>query len=66
MDLTGKLFINNIWWASACSLPFLVCCSRFIHEDPVVNYLIKFTDLAIPMLVDLEKDAYEIKEDKGR
>ena len=47
-------------------MPFLVCCARYVHEDAIAHFLIKFTDLAIPLLVDLEKDAFEIREERGK
>lgn len=66
LDLCGKIILNNHHWASSCSLPFLVCCARYVHEDAIAHFLIKFTDLAIPLLVDLEKDAFEIREERGK
>ena len=63
MDLCGKIYVNNINWASTCQVPFMVC-TRYLHEGPVCQFLMKFIDLTVGLLHDLEKDAFKpISED---
>ena len=55
MDLWAKIYLNDIDWASACQVPFLMITSRFLDHIPTREFLNQFWKIAFSELPNLEQ-----------
>ena len=61
IDLLAKAYLNDVTYASAASVPFMLICSKFIHEEACLEFIIKFITIGLSMLMGLEKNAEELQ-----
>ncbi len=57
VDLLAKVYLNEVTYASAAKVPFVMICSRFIQEESMQEFLIKFETICLSLLMGLEKNA---------
>lgn len=55
IDVLGKVYISDVVFARAASVPFTALASRFISREPMARYLEAFCDLAIKTAVAVSK-----------
>lgn len=60
IDLLAKIYLNDVSYASASSVPFMLVCSKFINDESMQEFVIKFLTIGFSMLMGLEKNAEEI------
>jgi hypothetical protein len=59
-DMLAKVYLNEVVYSSAAAVPFIQACSRFIHDEQMQEFLIKFETICLSMLMGLEKNAEEL------
>ena len=64
MDLCAKIYLNELDWASACQVPFLMIASRFIDHVPTRDFLKQFFKIAFDELPSLEKSKHKKSKSK--
>jgi hypothetical protein len=55
LDLCAKIYINDLDWASACSVPFMIIVSRFLDSPAIREFIKQFIQIAFSELPDLQK-----------
>jgi hypothetical protein len=53
-DLLAKTYLNDVSYSSAASVPFVQLCSRFINDEAMQEFIIKFETICFSMLMGLE------------
>lgn len=61
VDLLAKVYLNEVTYASAARVPFVMICSRFIADEAMQEFIIKFETICLSMLMGLEKNAEELQ-----
>jgi hypothetical protein len=59
-DLLAKIYLNEVTYSSAAAVPFVLICSRFINDEQMQEFIIKFETICFSMLMGLEKNAEEL------
>lgn len=57
IDVLGRIYISDIVYARAASVPFTTLASRYIDREPMARYLETFCSLAIKTAVSVSKAA---------
>ena len=60
-DLLAKIYLNDVVYSSAASVPFILVCSRFMQEEAMQEFVVKFETICLSMLMGLEKNAEELQ-----
>jgi hypothetical protein len=55
IDVIGKIYVSDIAYARAASVPFTVLASRYITKEPMIRYLETFCSLAIKTAVSVSR-----------
>jgi hypothetical protein len=61
IDLLAKIYLNDVSYASAACIPFMNICQKFINEEALQEFIIKFITICLSMLMGLEKNAEELQ-----
>ncbi len=61
VDLLAKVYLNEVTYSSAASVPFVLISSRFINDEGMQEFIIKFETICLSMLMGLEKNAEELQ-----
>ncbi len=62
INMFSKIYLEDVLHASAASVPFMSLCKRFLLEDSVLDFLVKFLNICFALLLSLEKDAEFLQE----
>jgi hypothetical protein len=65
-DLLAKVYLNDPVLSSAASVPLMLLCSRFIAEDQMQEFIVKFQTICLASLMNLEKNAEERQREHQR
>lgn len=55
IDILAKIYLNDQAYAQSCSRPLLMLVTRFINDNGVRDFLVKFLTVSLSMLLALEK-----------
>lgn len=55
IDVLAKIYLNDQAYAKCCSRPLMMLISRFILDNGVRDFLVKFLTVSLSMLLALEK-----------
>ena len=55
IDILAKIYLNDQSYAQCCSRPLMMLISRFINDQGVRDFLVKFLTVSLSMLLALEK-----------
>lgn len=55
IDILAKIYLNDQSYAQCCSRPLLMLISRFVNDNGVREFLVKFLTVSLSMLLALEK-----------
>jgi hypothetical protein len=55
IDILAKIYLNDQSYAQCCSRPLMMAISRFINDQGVRDFLVKFMTVSLSMLLALEK-----------
>jgi hypothetical protein len=58
--MLAKVYLNDVSLASAAAVPFMLIISRFIQDEEVQEFMIKFETICLSMMMGLEKNAEEL------
>ncbi|CAG9318804.1 unnamed protein product [Blepharisma stoltei] len=61
-EFLGKVYYNDIVYAKASSIPFLLLAGRFIKNTKMEKYLIKFVKLGLKLVCDRYKKRYKDRD----
>ena len=56
----AKIFLNDVDFAPAAEVPFMIIVSRFIDHDALREFLQKFLTIAFSKLYQYEKSKKEL------
>jgi hypothetical protein len=51
----AKIYLNDVNYASAASITFMLVTSKFSEAEPVKDFLLKFITITLSMLLQVEK-----------
>ena len=62
INLFSKIYLEDQMFSKISCVPLWMLVQRYINEAPVVEFLVQFLDICFALLLVLEKDAEERKE----
>ena len=67
IDTMAKIYLNDLCYATSASVPFLSVARRFITNEAVFDFLVKFMTMIFSMLPNLDKiKKEEPKQTRGK
>jgi hypothetical protein len=60
-DLLAKIYLNEVTYSSAAAVPFIQICSKYINDEQMLEFILKFETICFSMLMGLEKNAEELQ-----
>ena len=55
IDILAKIYLNDQAYAQCCNRPLMMLISRFINDQGIREFLVKFMTVSLSMLLALEK-----------
>lgn len=59
--MLAKVYLNEVVYSSAAAVPFIQTCSRFLFDDQMQEFIIKFETICLSMLMGLERNAEDLQ-----
>ncbi|CAG9325131.1 unnamed protein product [Blepharisma stoltei] len=59
IDVLGRIYLNDVAFAKAAEIPFMLMAGRFIDSNPMQEYLTKFFNLGLKLLYTKMKEKTE-------
>jgi hypothetical protein len=54
-DILAKIYLDDVTYATASAVPMMLLISRYISNEGMREFVLKFLTVIFPMLLSLEK-----------